>query len=801
MSTPRPRTRFVGRAADLARLADLCRSGASIATLWGPPGTGKTRLALELCQRGGLERGGRPAQTWFCDLTGARELPEICAAVWRALGAKEGPLCTRWIATALAGREPGVMVLDNVEQVAALAPQTVGIWAEAAPDVFFLCTSRERLRLDGEVTHEVAPLGADGVELFIDRAWGGAPPPAESADPAAIAELVARLEGIPLAIELAAARVDALGVHGLLAQLARPLEVLGRAPRDAPPHHATLRQAIDASYQQLSPREQRAYAECALFRGGFSLEAAAAVLSDGQALELLEGLRDRALLRRSNDGGSVRFSMFEVIRAHALEQLGDAEAEARARHSHFFLAAAPGLGGVDHSNLADAIAHALESGSAAAELVTALGEIDPSLLSDRLVELVGGAALGAAGHRVRGRALQLRGRLDEARAELVRAAAAAGDGLRGEVLADLGILHHQLRELDAATAAYGEALALHQAAGDRAAEARCTGNLGAIHHDARRYDEALDHYQRALAAFRATGQHRMEGIFLTNMAVLLQEQGAFARARATYWAALDRLAATGDHRLEAITRSNLGLLAHEMGDPDEARQCHERALATLRDVVDVRSEALALGRLAIALAALGRVEEARASHRRAERLLAGTGDRVSLGVLGLYRAYIDLRAGAGEEFVRDRVGEARAPAFAAGSSLLDLCDDARTAVRLIDAQLAGGGAPGDVLVVGPEAAWFTLPGGTTQDLEGRRVLRRLLLCLVENHREARGEGVSLDTLRDAGWPGEAVMHASAVNRVHVALTELRRRGLKPWLIHRQGRYLLDPALRVDLGGS
>jgi predicted ATPase len=799
MSTPRPRTRFVGRTGDLVRLAELCRTGASMATLWGPPGAGKTRLALELCARRDLVRSGRRPQTWFCDLSGARDLPEVFAAVWRALGARDGPLCTRWIATALAGRDPGVLVLDNMEQVAEHAAQTVGVWAEAAPDVFFLVTSRERLRLVGEVTHEVAPLGAEAVELFVDRAWGGAPPPAESADPAAIAELVARLEGIPLAIELAAARVDALGIDGLLAQLARPLDALGRAPRDAPPHHASLRCAIEGSWQLLGEREQRACAECAVFRGGFSLEAAEAVLSDGPALDLLEALRDRALLRRSSDGGLVRFSMFEVIRAHALEQLGDREGAARARHSDHFLRAAARLGGADQENLADAIAFALEAGGGSPELADALELLDPSLLSDRLVDLVGDAALGARGRRVRGRALQLRGRLDEARGELERAAASADDAMRGALLADLGVLHHQLRELDAATAAYEEASILHRNAGDRAAEARCTGNLGAIHHDARRYDEAIDHYQRALADFRATGQHRMEGIFLTNMAVLLQEQGAMARARATYRAALDRLAATGDHRLEAITRSNLGLLAHETGDAEEARCCHERALATLRDVVDVRSEALALGRLAIALADLGRLDEARASLRRAERLLAGTGDRVSLGVLGLYRAYVDLEDGAGEEFVRDRIDEARAPAFAASSSLLDLCDDARTAVRLIDARLAGAGC-GEVLVVGPEAAWFTLPGGHTQDLASRRVLRRLLLRLVESHRAARGEGVSLEALREAGWPGETVLHAAAVNRVHVALTELRRRGLKPWLLHRQGRYLLDPSLRVDLGG-
>ncbi len=807
MSLPQPRTRFVGRSGDLDRLAALCSQGTSIATLWGPPGAGKTRLAIELCRTGRLTRASLPARTWFCDLTAARDVGEVCAAVWRALGAVGGRPDPRCVATALAGREPGVLVLDNFEQVAAHAACTVGGWAQAAPDLLFLVTSRERLRLAGEVAHEVVPLGAEAIDLFIDLAWGGVAPPGEAADPAAIAELVARLEGLPLAIELAAARVDVLGIDGLLAQLGRPLDLLDHAARDAPPHHATLRRAIESSCRLLAPRERRAYAECAVFRGGFSLEAAAAVLSpsDGApVLDLLEGLRDRALLRRASDGGAVRFSMFDAIRAHALGELaeqGDEEV-LRARHSRHFLAAAPGLSGADQANLADAIAHALEADAAAAsDLAKALDRIDPSLLSDGIVDLLGARSLGPRGQRVRGRALQLRGRTAEARAELERAALAADDAMRGHLLADLGVLHHQLRELDAAASAYQEALAIHQARGDRAAEARCTGNLGAVHHDARRYPEAIDHYQRALSAFRATGQHRMEGMFLTNLAVLLQEQGAFARARATYRAALERLAETGDRRLEAITRSNLGLLAQEMGDLEEARRCHQSALATLRDVVDVRSEALALGRLALALAALGRIAEAQAGQRRAERLLEGAGDRLALGVLGLFRAYIDLRGGAGEEFVRDRVSEARAPGFAAGSSIVDLCDDARAAMRLIDAALAGGEDASGVLVIGPDASWFTLPGGRTHDLASRRVLRRLLLRLVESHREARGQGLSLDALREAGWPGETVQHESAVNRVHVALTELRRRGLKPWLLHRRGRYLLDPSLRVDLSAG
>ena len=128
----------------------------------------------------------------------------------------------------------------------------------------------------------------------------------------------------------------------------------------------------------------------------------------------------------------------------------------------------------------------------------------------------------------------------------------------------------------------------------------------------------------------------------------------------------------------------------------------------------------------------------------------------------------------------------------------DLSDDARTAVRLVEALLAKSGAAGGVLLVGPEASWFAPPGGVAHDLARRRVLRRLLLRLIEKHREAPGEGLTLDALREAGWPGERVLEQAATNRVHVALTELRRRGLKHCLIRKHARYLIDPGLRVHL---
>src|SRR5439155_2352275 len=177
-------------------------------------------------------------------------------------------------------------------------------------------------------------------------------------------------------------------------------------------------------------------------------------------------------------------------------------------------------------------------------VVAALARIEPSLASDALVDLLGRAlALAgpdelsppelARGHRARGRALQLRGRIDDARIVLERALTLAGDGreIAADLWADLGVLYHQLRRMEPARTCYETALAISEGLGDDAGRARCLGNLGAVHHDLRRYDEALDHYQRGLAACRVAGKDGREGTLLPNGGLVLQERGPFAAAR------------------------------------------------------------------------------------------------------------------------------------------------------------------------------------------------------------------------------------------------------------------------------
>jgi predicted ATPase len=747
---PWPKTRFIGRAADLARLSSLFEARAPIVTLWGPPGIGKTRLAIEAC---------RSCSFGFCDLSSARDGDDMRATVENVLSR---------VTT-------GVVVLDSFEHLTAFAADVAG-WSAAAPRLTFLVTSRARLGVEGEITHEVTPL-AEAAELFVDRAAAVSPSACAEVDRQLIADVVHRLDGIPLAVELAAARVDVLGVRGLSVRLDHQLDLLGRA---------SLRRAIDTSFALLSRDEQRVFAQCAVFEGAFDLEAATAVIAS-DALDGLQSLRDRSLLRCLHVGGEVRFALFESIREYALERLGE-NVEVRRRHANHYLARPE----ID-ANLAPAIAFVLGE-RRVEEAIAALVHVPPSRMSDRLLDLVASALEqreSAALRRARGRAWQLRGRLADARAELERALAESDGTDAADLMTDLGVLHHQLRELDVAEDYYTRALELR--GGN---DARCLGNLGAIQHDRRSFGAALELYGRALTAFQRAHEGAMEGIFLTNVAIALHEQGERDRAKTTYEGAVNRLVAVGDRRLEAIARTNLGILLHELGDLEGAHACHAAAVAALGDVVDRCAEGLCCGRLAMTAAALGRREEGRVAIERGTKLLADIDDPIAHGVFALFRAFVELVLDGNSGGARSRVDES--------AVVRELSDDARAAARLIEAMLER--APAAVLVVGPEAQWFTPPGGDVHDLKSRRLLQRLLWSLVERHREAPGDGLTLDALREAGWPGERALPEAAANRVHVALTELRRRGLRSCLVRQEAgageaRYLIRPTLRVELSAS
>ncbi|MGK3959238.1 tetratricopeptide repeat protein [Sorangium sp. So ce118] len=875
-----PASRFIGREGELAGIAELLRRGDRLVTLWGPAGMGKTRLALELASRWAEAHAGEAV--WLCELTACRDLRAVCGAVARAIGAqvaagrREATLVER-IGRALAAEGRALLVLDNLEHVIEAAAPALDAWVRAAPELRFLVTSRERTRLPGEVSYELGPLDlpAEGssersaaVALFLDRAAAhrasAPPPPPDGERLADVAALVRRLEGIPLAIELAAAREGVLGVRGLLARLGSRLDLLAGAGRGREARQATLRGAIEWSWDLLDDRERRALARCSVFRGPFTLEAAAAVLAepDAAAIDRVEALRDKSLLRAAPPGsdGATRFALYEGVRELAAEKLaerGEREGAAE-RHAAFYLAAGEAAaadferrGALDALNriagdLEELLAVAEGALAAAAEgaqgagrraaaerALRALCAVEPVLSTrgpfgaqleplDRALaaaeQLAADPLVVARALAARGRARRLRGQAEAALEDLGRArgqaAALGAEALLSGIVADLGVLHHGRREMERAREHYEQALALHRALGDRRAEGRALGNLGALHHDERREGEAAAYYERAIAIAAEIGDGRLEGIFSTNAGLLEQERGAPAQARRRYERAAAILGEVGDLRLLAITLGNLGALHHEEGRLAEARACHGRAVALLREVGDRRSEAIALCRLGAALASLEEVEEARRALVPAERLLAQLGDepdvelaRVAWGFVDLALAQAARRAGRGDEAAahaaaaRRRIARAREGAEGAPSSA-SRSDDVRLLLRILERSLAALGLPearaeGERELLLTKGARFVRPPGSGwHDLRERHAARRLLLALTEQQRCAPGRGLSLAALKEAGWPGERILPEAAANRIYVAMNQLRKLGMKPWLRRDAEGYSLDPALPV-----
>jgi predicted ATPase len=354
------RVPLVGRERELAAAEALVAGGARLLTLTGPGGTGKTRLALELAHRLAARHADGTVVVSLAALATADLVP---GAVAQAFGVREGagdgldP-----VARYLTAREL-LLVLDNFEHVLDASPY-VGALLAAAPRLTVLVTSRESLRLAAEQELPVPPLGlppvvasasavgeADAVRLFLERARAGRPDFAlTDANARDVAAVCRRLDGLPLAIELAAARARLLSPRALLARLdARAdglrSDLLRSDARDAEPRHRTLRDVIDWSYALLAPDERRLFRELAVFAGGFTLDAAAAVTTAPpgapDVLDRVASLCDKSLLvRREQPDGEPRFAMLETVREYALARLREAGEEdaARAAHAAFFVA-------------------------------------------------------------------------------------------------------------------------------------------------------------------------------------------------------------------------------------------------------------------------------------------------------------------------------------------------------------------------------------------------------------------------------------------------------------------------------
>jgi predicted ATPase/DNA-binding SARP family transcriptional activator len=365
-SLPLPVTSFVGRDEDLMAVAGRL-DRARLVTLHGPGGVGKTRLALEVAERtGDSYRDG----VCFCDLAAVTEPHAVVRALATAAGLSERAFqrLDDQLVEQLAGRHL-LLVLDNCEHVAQAAAILAERLLKETRNVTLLATSRERLEVDGEHVWQVRPLpvsglGAPAVRLFLDRARAADPAAApQNSDVGAVAALCARLDGLPLAIELAAARLPGTTVSELAANLDNRFGLL-TVGRRADSRHRSLRAVVDWSYEQLTPEQQDLFAQLAVFHGSFDAAAAHAI-ADGHDhpadVSRLLDLVDRSLVTAELDGGTTRYRLLETLRSYGLERLTEHGrlGVARERHARWaadlVARAERGLRGADEASWAASV--------------------------------------------------------------------------------------------------------------------------------------------------------------------------------------------------------------------------------------------------------------------------------------------------------------------------------------------------------------------------------------------------------------------------------------------------------------
>ena len=482
---PLPPTRLVGRAVQLRRICDLLASD-RLVTLTGPPGGGKTRLAIEVAH---AIRDRFADGAWFAPLAPIQDSEHVVNAVARTFGLNEragGPM--REVVGAYLAERELLLVLDNFEHVLDGAGVVVE-WIAAAPRLRCLVTSRAALHLTGEHEFAVPPLdvpadpddpaaaSSEAVQLFNERAEAVAGFEADEAALRDIALICRRLDGLPLALELAAARTKALPVAEIRSRLSQNLDLLTRAARDVPERHRSLHAAMSWSFGLMSPAERTFFRRLSVFRGGWSLEAADAVtLASAELgsdpLDLTTLLLDESLIRRQSEVRlEARYDMLETLREYGRERLAEAnEADATAdRHAEWCLAlaerAAGMLTGSDRGSWLDRLEREMNNFRAAMRWA----------IDRRRVEL--GMRLGSALWRF----WQIRAHITEGRhllAELLGLSADVDPPIRARALSAAGSLAYWRNDGPACISLYEEAVRMRREIGDQRELASALYDLG-----------------------------------------------------------------------------------------------------------------------------------------------------------------------------------------------------------------------------------------------------------------------------------------------------------------------------------
>ena len=732
---------FRGRNEELAKLASRFVEGANFVTVTGAPGMGKTTLVRQFARRCSQENEIACDEVVFCGLSGSRSEADVVAAVCEVLDLRlgtgaGGEATHELLGRALSSRGRILLILDNFEQVAGAAAGTLGKWRDHAPEALFLVTSRSRLRLRGEIVLELPPLVAeDALGLFLEsarRAREGFTVSGE--EESAARELVQRLDGIPLAIELAGARTRVMSSSKILDRLSRRFDLLAGTEADGVPRQATLRAAIDWSWELLCEDERQGLAQCAVFRGTFSLEAAEAVVSlgqeSGEVMDLLDALCGKSMVQSRMVSGEIRFVLYNSIREYALERLGVEETVAtRQRHACFFVKEGQGhieeFGAPEGSDLAWFLENR--------ENLLAIANRPETPGVERLQ-----AVLLLSHMMIR------RGPYEE-HLRLLSSALEAAEAPGGLVEAQLcfarGVARSIVGDIEGADADLERALDLCDSAGLEDLRPKVLLQRGV--HDIRRgrLEEAISWLEEGLKAAPVTQRSRARARLLASLGMAKEAEADFVGAETRYLEALALARATQDRWEEVRTRSKMGTLcSFQHGRRKEAREhlewAHSRAHA-IGEIFIEAGAAFNLGRLNLNEGHLEAAQECLEASLSAYI-------RLSLGLLALERG--------DPETARDLVGRSVVAHQAVGNVLAHAYALSTMALVELDA-----GQPALARQTGAEAVAALEP-------LGHKVLLGMSHCMMGLAALGLGEdaGSSLEQAREllggAGWEeGQAML--------------------------------------------
>ncbi len=664
---PAPRTPLIGREEELARITSLIvTEGVRLVTLTGPGGGGKTRVALAAAER---LLGHFREQVFFVALGPFRDPAHVTKAMAEALGARqaagETPLDTVITELNLTGAAT-LFVLDNFEQVISAAADVSTLLA-ASPLVSFIVTSREVLHLYGEYDVPVPPLPipdpdndlsreelarTPAVALFLERARAADPRFRLTDDAAdAVVEICRRLDGLPLALELAAARIRTLPPRALIARLGHRLELLTAGARDLPDRQHTMRRAIDWSHDLLTPGEQTMFRRLSVFAGPFTLEAAEAVCNPYEqlgieAVDAVASLVDKSLLQKQEDeSDEARFGMLETIREYATTLLAGSEDEPATRRGHaayFLILAEEGarvltttesaewlaLFAREHENCRAALDWLLESENAEWGLRMALGlfhfweRAEHLAEARRYLSAFLDLPMAKADDGLRARALfaigvfaSTQGDYNEAirRTERSLELHTRGGDQWGMAVAhnSLGIAFTAIVDFDPAARHLEASLDAWRQAGDQSGYARSLSNLAFVRRKQREYDQARRLYDEAAVIFNGTGDRVSSAWSLHHQGGVAGDQKLWEDATKFYEMALDAFRSLGDTWGTASTLADLGTVARERaGEQPRAAACYRESLALFLRLGHRRGVARGLESIVVLLERIGAHESA-----------------------------------------------------------------------------------------------------------------------------------------------------------------------------------------------